>query len=52
MPPTDLNSYEQWTFVQDWLTAWTQRHLVDGDAAWDHFEAVIEDIQETQPPRP
>jgi len=39
----DADDSSQNAFVQDWLTAWSERH---GDDA-DHILAVIEMIQET-----
>ena len=45
MEQVDLNNSQQNAFVQDWLMSWSKHFLMEETSDYDHFEAVIEDIQ-------
>lgn len=43
----DASNSAQNAFVQEWLYAWANVHVPEGDKDWDTVECMVEAIQET-----
>lgn len=47
MPQLDIDNDVDNCLVQNYLSAWSRKHLEEGDHEWDVVEGMIEMLQET-----